>query len=205
MKTKDTPKKEAILTESFSLFLARGYDAVSISDIEQAAGVTRGAIFHHFSSKKELFKEVANKFTFTFLLGNNDEDECQTSNKPLKEYIDKSLVKMEERMNFFFEKTKGTVTAAAYLRFILYITSNYQEGKESALLYYEQKKSSWLRVIEQSKACKEIRPDTDSNQLAETMHAIYMGMAYKGATKEGMDISELRSLWENMYLLLSCK
>ena len=66
MKTKDTPKKEAILTESFSLFLARGYDAVSISDIEQAAGVTRGAIFHHFSSKKELFKEVANKFTFTF-------------------------------------------------------------------------------------------------------------------------------------------
>ena len=46
---------------------------MSISDIEQAAGVTRGAIFHHFSSKKELFKEVANKFTFTFLLGNNDE------------------------------------------------------------------------------------------------------------------------------------
>ncbi len=37
------------------LFSERGYSAVSTEDIVQAAGVTRGALYHHFFSKKQLF------------------------------------------------------------------------------------------------------------------------------------------------------
>lgn len=38
--------KETILRESFKLFLAKGYDGTSVLDIESAAEITRGAIFH---------------------------------------------------------------------------------------------------------------------------------------------------------------
>ena len=40
------------------LFAERGYSAVGTEEIVQRAGVTRGALYHHFSDKRELFREV---------------------------------------------------------------------------------------------------------------------------------------------------
>jgi len=39
-------------------FTERGYGATSIDDITQQAGVARGALYHHFSGKEELFRAV---------------------------------------------------------------------------------------------------------------------------------------------------
>lgn len=50
--------KDDILEAATKLFLQRSYDAVSIKDITEAVGVTKGALYHHFSSKEELFSEV---------------------------------------------------------------------------------------------------------------------------------------------------
>lgn len=41
------------------LFAARGFAAVSLDDVAQAAGVTRGAVYHHYRSKAGLFQAVA--------------------------------------------------------------------------------------------------------------------------------------------------
>jgi AcrR family transcriptional regulator len=46
--------KETILKESGVLFNTRGYKATSISNITDATGLTKGAIYRHFSSKDEL-------------------------------------------------------------------------------------------------------------------------------------------------------
>ena len=48
--------KEFIIDEAFKLFLDHSYEAVSISDISQAIGFTKGALYHHFKNKEELFK-----------------------------------------------------------------------------------------------------------------------------------------------------
>lgn len=45
-----------LATERFS---AHGYAAASVDDIARAAGVTRGAVYHHYSSKAGLFAAVA--------------------------------------------------------------------------------------------------------------------------------------------------
>jgi AcrR family transcriptional regulator len=41
-----------------SLFASRGYAGTSIEDITRRAAVTRGALYHHFSDKRELFLAV---------------------------------------------------------------------------------------------------------------------------------------------------
>jgi AcrR family transcriptional regulator len=41
-----------------SLFAAKGYEATSLDDIVDAAGMTKGALYHHFSGKRELFAAV---------------------------------------------------------------------------------------------------------------------------------------------------
>jgi AcrR family transcriptional regulator len=40
------------------LFATRGFADTSIEDIVRAAGVTRGALYHHFENKTELFRAV---------------------------------------------------------------------------------------------------------------------------------------------------
>lgn len=40
------------------LFAERGFDDVSSGEIASAAGVTRGALYHHFADKRELFEAV---------------------------------------------------------------------------------------------------------------------------------------------------
>ncbi|MFE3451728.1 TetR/AcrR family transcriptional regulator [Nonomuraea sp. NPDC059194] len=47
-----------LLRESRRLFASRGYPAVGLSEIVRAAGVTKGALYHHFDSKAELFRAV---------------------------------------------------------------------------------------------------------------------------------------------------
>lgn len=55
IKTDDRrPAKEALLEAATRLFRTQGYDATSIDDICRAAGVTKGALFHHYPSKQAI-------------------------------------------------------------------------------------------------------------------------------------------------------
>ena len=56
---KDT--REYIIDEAYRLFLTQSYEAVSISDISKAIGFTKGALYHHFKNKEELFRAVIDK------------------------------------------------------------------------------------------------------------------------------------------------
>jgi AcrR family transcriptional regulator len=53
--------RQRILDEAQRLFTLNGFSATSANDIAKAAGVTDGAIFHHFKNKKLLFTEIAVK------------------------------------------------------------------------------------------------------------------------------------------------
>ena len=50
--------REKLVSAARRMFEARGYSEVAIDDIARAAGVTRGAIYHHFGGKQQLFKAV---------------------------------------------------------------------------------------------------------------------------------------------------
>ncbi|ONM47229.1 TetR/AcrR family transcriptional regulator [Nocardia donostiensis] len=50
--------RRALLLASRRLFAAKGYAAVGLSEIVATAGVTKGALYHHFDSKSTLFQAV---------------------------------------------------------------------------------------------------------------------------------------------------
>jgi AcrR family transcriptional regulator len=50
--------RAALVSAARRLFADRGYDDVSSGEIAAAAGVTRGALYHHFADKRELFEAV---------------------------------------------------------------------------------------------------------------------------------------------------
>jgi AcrR family transcriptional regulator len=50
--------REALIGAARALFAERGYAGVGTEEIVRAAGVTRGALYHHFAGKRELFEAV---------------------------------------------------------------------------------------------------------------------------------------------------
>jgi AcrR family transcriptional regulator len=50
--------RAALLEAARKLFVERGYGAVSAEEIVAAAGLTRGALYHHFKDKRDLFEAV---------------------------------------------------------------------------------------------------------------------------------------------------
>lgn len=64
MKTMKNPTdtRERIMDEAQSLILNHGFGATTVDSIIENAGVSKGAFFHHFSSKSELGKELVKRY-----------------------------------------------------------------------------------------------------------------------------------------------
>ena len=57
----ETPSQRVrdILDTGARLFAEKGYDATSMRDISNAAGVSKALLYHHFSSKDDIYARIA--------------------------------------------------------------------------------------------------------------------------------------------------
>ena len=58
MRTKSESKRQAIVAAATEVFLERGYEAASMSEISTRAGGSKATLYNYFSSKEALFLEV---------------------------------------------------------------------------------------------------------------------------------------------------
>ena len=56
-----TDTKEKILSVSLELFAKNGYEAVSVSDIAGALGMTKGALYKHYKNKRDIFDSIVKR------------------------------------------------------------------------------------------------------------------------------------------------
>ena len=56
--------KELILSTAFKLFASGNFESVSMSQLEKITGLSKGAFYHHFRSKEEIFLQAMDLFFF---------------------------------------------------------------------------------------------------------------------------------------------
>lgn len=76
--------EELILKKTFNLLLLKGFDAVSITDIQMATGLSRGLLYHYFKNKEELFIQVTEKYFIQIF----DFDTRKIKDKTVFEFVD---------------------------------------------------------------------------------------------------------------------
>ncbi|MFD8102185.1 TetR/AcrR family transcriptional regulator [Nocardia fluminea] len=50
--------RQAILEAAAKLFVSQGFDGTSVDDLAHESQLSKGAVYHHFQDKKQIFEEV---------------------------------------------------------------------------------------------------------------------------------------------------
>jgi len=90
-------KKQRILDAAISVFIENGFEETSLREIASAAGLTTGAIYHHFKNKDELFYHaVKEAMYFAQKLSEKDES---SNIKSAENMLNEISNKVRERMS----------------------------------------------------------------------------------------------------------
>lgn len=194
--------KERILQVAFSLFLQKGYRDVSLREIVNEVGLTKGAFYHYFKGKDELFKEVIDRY----FLGMNDHIYEQLPKTHLKTFMTGYLEKLMEliqRISKDAIKNVNTISLSyVYVAFdALRILPDFDTQIHEV---YHREERTWMEVIDHAKASGEIVSSIDSQHLAILFISAIDGIEVHVMLENKLDqlSKEIMSVWSSLYKLI---
>lgn len=163
--------REHILETSLLLFLQKSYKAVTLNEIVKTTGMSKGAFYHYFASKQELFKEVV-QFYFGDVL---DVPFTSYNQDSLKEFYEDFLLHNRKQLNIF-EKVNPTKSDDPHINhyFLLFdAITQFPSFRKLFNEHIEQELSAWKSVIAHAKETGEIKSKVSDENIARMF--MYMG------------------------------
>ena len=190
--------REYIIDQAYGLFLSRSYEAVSISEISKAIGLTTGALYHHFRNKVELFMAVIDKSVKIDALDFDPE------NITLLSYIDLCQRKAQEIVTSTYSPNPAYMPHNLLALFIDAFRHypGFAEKKES-LIQSEIAKNK--KVLDQAITKGEIRSDINTSVMAEIFFTINTGVARSlihTNMNQKLSLKQLKEQFQELYKLL---
>ena len=105
--TKGEKTRENIIDESYALFAVKGFKQVTMKDVCEVTGMSRGGLYSHFSGTDQLFEAVLEKITEKSAADFQKEIEKEI---PAAKILESALHLMEEEM----KHPKDSLSIALY-------------------------------------------------------------------------------------------
>lgn len=104
--------RERILTEAARLFYQKGFENTTIDDIQKSAGIARGSIYYHFTSKQEILEAIVDRMAEGILnvlnpLVNGDKSFTEKLYAFFTESLNIKLDKFRREMLFYLDFLKN--------------------------------------------------------------------------------------------------
>jgi AcrR family transcriptional regulator len=156
--------KEYILKTSLMLFLQKSYKDVTMKEIVEKTGLSKGAFYHYFTSKEELYKEIVNLFFSSGVIDYSKfpTDSLKSFYTYYIEYIGVSFQKMYELVGVSKE---GKVSANFFI-IMFEAIGRFPEFLKFELKQHNKNLTAWERIIKQAKETGEIKTNTSEEQIA---------------------------------------
>lgn len=149
---------DRILTVAEMLFAEQGFDAVSMSAIAAAAGVCKANVFHHFTSKNDLYIAVLR-------------NACSDANQRLDELGSDALSLAERLAQFARAHLKSIFDHDRATRLSLreLLSGDTGHGRELAEKVYGEKFSRFVAILRAGQQAGELRADIDPAVVATVL------------------------------------
>lgn len=192
--------RDYILKTAFSLFISKGYKAVTMSDMENATKLTKGAFYHYFKNKEELFHAVIEKYYLSSHLNCNSD-----SFNTLKEYIAYIAVCLSNKMTDIQEFTGGKFLDPYYMTIILEAKKHFPFLDEKIKNTFQYQTNQWEKIIVKAKNSGELKSNIESSILAETFTSIGLGVVKNLILDDSVDyaLSKIKMQYEQLYKLIT--
>lgn len=187
--------KERIVEEAFKLFLNHNFEKVSISDLEQAVGKTRGAIFYFFKNKEELFNEVID--TYIIKMQNPSEKFNIDSNVSLEQFIYLYINGINTTMSKMLSLSVVNIYKG-YFSLYMQASRIYPNFNEIMTQNSVEELNLWEKVIHQAVQSKEIK-EVNTRHYATLFRSCFLGLAFDRCLSYGLNTEELLVLYQNIY------
>lgn len=190
--------REHILSISFKLFLQKSFKEVTMKEIVEQTGLSKGAFYHYFSSKEQVFEEVIRHY-FADLM---EEDFGSYSKDSLHQFYNDCLNAMDAKTRAAQSlwETKDEFSANHY--FLLFDAMKMLPNfKKELIVHQKAELKAWMDICRIARQKGEITTALSDEQLGKMF--IYMGDGL------GMHLimienslrlkKDLKLLWDGLY------
>ena len=145
MSLKGDKTKQEIREKAYQLFAEKGFKEVTMKDICEVTGLSRGGLYRHYESTEQIFLEIVNAFS--------DQQKIEVSLK-IKQHVPAAVILEELLAGYAGEMTdyKNSFSLAVCE---FYSNPAISKDDNSVKKQYEISKSAWVELIHYGIATKE--------------------------------------------------
>lgn len=193
--------KEYILKESIKLFLQKSYKEVTMKDLVNKTGLSKGAFYHYFESKEQLFQELLDGF-FAAIMGF---DFNQLDRQSLYNFYNQYSSELNSMRFQFFETDENEGFLNLNFFSLLFDAFKlFPEFKEKMEAYHQKELNAWKNAISSARNSGEIKSPLNDEQIAMififSSDGLTMNLTMNGEIRNLA--KDVKSIWDNFYLTI---
>ena len=193
--------RDFIVERAFCLFLQRGYEGISIRDIQEAVGLSKGAIYHYFRSKEDIFGEAMDRYLLPAIQTLPEALDPESAT-PLRDAMDASLEWRDAYIARLRLITEQKGDDFRFCRLLFQVGEYYRDFHDKLVAGLATERERWRRALTLAVDRGEIRGNTDQELTLTLLMAVPVGLGLKAAVYTGLSIAVLRDVYERLYKTL---
>jgi TetR/AcrR family transcriptional regulator, transcriptional repressor for nem operon len=190
--------KEHILDVSFSLFLQKNFKEVTMQEIIEKTGMSKGAFYHYFESKEQLLWEIINHFSSALIA-----DFSKLSKDSLYQFYHDYIKFLNDRIYSLLQHRKGEENDFDLNYYILIFDAmrlfpDFQKKMVEAL---EVEQKAWEEIVHLARDKGEIRSSMTDQQIANMFIYTSEGVGMHNTMKDTIEniTNSLVVMWDPLY------
>lgn len=192
-----TNTRDVIINTAFKLFLKKTFKEVTMKEIVEETGISKGAFYHHFESKEQLFFEVLNTVVTTVVTVYQ-----KLEKHSLEQFYHDYLVYYQNLDSFFpvFDE-QGGIDVLDLNVFSLFFEGiklfpDFQKRMQECL---QIELDTWKEVVRKSREMGEIQSAMSDEQIAKMFIFSSDGMSMQSIILKTEAKESLIGLWDSFY------
>jgi AcrR family transcriptional regulator len=191
--------REHILKVALILFLQKSFKEVTLKEIVLKTGLSKGAFYHYFSSKEELFIEVFRTFYLKMMSINFEELNQVSFYGFYHDYVDYAMGSFMELKNLINDTNDED--DINYFTLAFDAIKIFPGFKDKMVEHHAQELTAWAEAVARGKASGELKTLMTDEQIARMFvysnDGIGLHLIMEGRIRQlGKD---MLALWDSFY------
>lgn len=191
--------KKHILNVSFNLFLQKSFKEVTMKEIVEKTGMSKGAFYHYFESKEQLFLEIINNALSTLL----DIDYSRFSKDSLYQFYHDYIASSNNIRSSLLQNRRDMDNGLVLNHYSLFFEALrfFPSFRKKVLEYSQIELKAWMEIVQFARNKGEITSPMNDEQIASMFIYATDGLGMRNimiGRKENTRES-LLELWDSFY------